>query len=323
VIDTYYAFDFSRPPSRDRAYTTLPFRHNEFNLNLGLVDLRYDDGRVHGRLALHTGTYAQSNYALESPILQHVHETYTGVRLGKTDWWVDMGIFGSHIGFEGAVSMQQWNYSRAIMADFSPYYEAGLKLSGPLTARAAFAFVVVNGWQNIKETNEDKAVGTQLQFQPNDRVLLNWSTFLGNEMPDNVPRRMRLFNDWYGRVRFGRVETALIFDLGLQKRPAGGGYDVWHTAALLTHTQASSRVAVGTRVEYYADKHQVIIATGPNPNGFQTFGASVNLDYAPASNLLWRIEARGFRSKDAIYPSSSGFDRANGFIVTSIAVRVD
>ena len=321
-VDTYYAFDFSKPPTKNRSFTTMPFRHNEFNVNLALVDFQYAGQAVHARMALQTGTYAQANYALEDAPLQNLHEAYAGFRLGKSNWWVDMGVFGSHIGMEGAITMQYWNYSRSLMADYSPYYLAGVKLSGPLSAKTTFTFLVTNGWQNIKETNNDKAFGTQLQLRPNDRVLLNWSTFVGNEAPETAPSQIRIFNDWYASVQVSeKVKAALAFDLGFQKRAVASGYDTWHTAGLLTQFRVAPTVAVGARAEYYLDKRQVIVATG-TPDGFQTVSASVNLDYAPLDNVLWRVEGRVYRSKNAVFPTASGSDRSSGFIVTSIAVSI-
>jgi hypothetical protein len=40
-VDVYYAYAFSRPPSRERSYTTQPLRHHEFNLNLAMIDLKH------------------------------------------------------------------------------------------------------------------------------------------------------------------------------------------------------------------------------------------------------------------------------------------
>ena len=64
-IDSYYAFDFNRPASFDRAYTTQPARHNEFNVNLAFIEAKIDAPRYRGRLALQAGTSVQSNYAGE------------------------------------------------------------------------------------------------------------------------------------------------------------------------------------------------------------------------------------------------------------------
>lgn len=153
-------------------------------------------------------------------------------------------------------------------------------------------------------------------------MLLNWSTFVGNEAPDAAPSQIRMFNDWYASVQVSeQVKAGLAFDLGFQKRAVGNGYDTWHTAALLTQIRVAPTVVVGARAEYYLDKRQVIVATG-TPNGFQTVSASVNLDYAPVDKVLWRVEGRVYRSRDRVFPTASGADRSSGFIVTSIAVNI-
>jgi hypothetical protein len=319
-VDAYYVYDIAKPPSRDRSFTTQPLRHNEFNLNLGLIDLKYASEKAHGRVALQTGTYVQSNYAAEPGLLQNIHEASAGFSPDGA-WWFDMGIFASHIGCESAISRDNYNYSRSLMAEYSPYYEAGLRLSGPVSPKATLGLLVVNGWQNIRETNGDKAVGTQLQVKPNDAVLFNWSTFIGNEAPDNVAKQTRIFNDFYVQARLAKdVESFFMFDVGFQKRPTGG-YARWYSPALVMRFTVSPSVKIGTRVEYYADREQVIVATG-TPNGFQTFGASVNLDYAVSDNFLFRVEGRGFRSKDRVFPSSKGPRDTDGFVTMSFALSL-
>lgn len=318
-VDAYYAYDFAKPPSRDRSFTTQPLRHNEFNLNLATVDVKYAAEKVRGRIVLQTGTYVQSNYAAEPSLLQNIQEASAGFSPGGS-WWLDLGIFASHIGCESAISRDDWNYSRSLMADYSPYYEAGVKLSGPISKTATLAVLVLNGWQNIRETNGDKAIGTQLQVKPNDAVLLNWGTFIGNEAPDSVASQMRIFNDFYAQMRIAKnLEATAMFDFGFQKRPSKDTYASWYSPALLMRYTVSPSVKVGGRVEYYADREQVIVSTGTS-NGFETFGASVNLDYAVSEHFLWRVEARGFKSKDHVYPSSKGLRDTDGFITTSFAV---
>lgn len=318
-VDVYYAYDFAKPPSGDRGFTTQPLRHNEFNLNLALVDVKYAAENVRGRFALQTGTYVQSNYATEPSLLKNIHEANAGFRPGGS-WWLNLGIFASHIGLESAVSKDNWTYSRSLMAEYSPYYEAGFKLSGALSDKITLGMFVLNGWQNIRETNSDKAIGTQFQFKPNNAVVLNWSTFLGNEAPDTVSSQMRIFNHVYGLVSLkNSFDAAVAIDVGLQKRPLKSTYASWYAVTLLARYAVSPTVRVGARVEYYADKEQIIVATG-TPNGFQTFGASVNVDYAASENFLFRVEARQFRSKDDVYPSAKGLRRDDGFITTSFAV---
>ena len=73
-------------------------------------------------------------------------------------------------------------------------------------------------------------------------------------------------------------------------------------------------------MERYSDPDQVIIATGED-YGFQTWGGSVGLDLAVASQALWRTEVRGYTGDDALWPDpDGGLRKTGGFIVTSLAL---
>lgn len=102
-VDSYYAWDFNQPADQNRTYTTQPLRHSDFNLNLGLLEARYQSAGLRGRLGLQTGTYVQSNLATEPALLQPVYAASAGVQL-QEGLWLDAGIFPSHIGFEGILS---------------------------------------------------------------------------------------------------------------------------------------------------------------------------------------------------------------------------
>lgn len=146
-VDGYYAWDFGRPPSFDRSFaggtvfTTQPPWHNEFNVNLVFVEARLDAPRVRGRLALQAGTSVQSNYSGEptngsvsgSSLARNLQEAYAGVKLGSTVW-VDAGIFYSHVGMEGWVSRDNPTYTRSLVADYSPYYQSGVKATSGSTS---------------------------------------------------------------------------------------------------------------------------------------------------------------------------------------------
>lgn len=91
-------------------------------------------------------------------MLKHVYEAYAGFRpFAKA--WLDLGIFGSHIGFESAISKDNRTLTRSIMADNSPYYESGARLTYEVDPKLTLTGLVLNGWQNIRETNQSKALG--------------------------------------------------------------------------------------------------------------------------------------------------------------------
>ena len=82
----------------------------------------------------------------------------------------------------------------------------------------------------------------------------------------------------------------------------------------------SNNLSLAGRLEFYSDENGVIIPSNP-PNGFQTLGYSLNLDYAVTENALWRIEARSFNSKDLIFMNEGTPTDTNFFLGTSMSVR--
>lgn len=57
-VDTYYAYDFGRPASFDRVFTTQAARHDEFNINLAYVAGSLDQpagARTSGTAGRHLG----------------------------------------------------------------------------------------------------------------------------------------------------------------------------------------------------------------------------------------------------------------------------
>lgn len=316
-VETYYSFDFSNPDNHEKsAFLYNHNRHNELNLNLGLLKASYNTDRLRANLGIMLGTYAQYNMAVEQGLLKNLYEANIGVKISKkSNLWVDAGIMPSHIGFESAIGKDTWNLTRSILAENSPYYESGVKLSYTSTnEKWCLAGLVLNGWQRIQRVpgNQTPAFGTQLTYKPNTNVTLNWSTYVGNEQPDSTSK-WRYFNNFYGQFQLNE-KLGLIagFDFGFeQKANKSSEYNRWLTPILVARFAATDKFRIAARAEYYQDKNGVIIVTG-TPNGFQTFGYSLNFDYAIIDNFLWRVEGRVFDSKDKIFA-----DKNQNFYLTS------
>jgi hypothetical protein len=328
-VDAYYAWDVSRPQALDRAYTTQPARHSEFNVNLAFLEARVDRGRVHGRLAFQAGTSVQSNYAAEPrlgsvsgpDVSRFLQEAYVGVRVAAP-LWVDAGVFYSHIGQESWASRDNPVYTRSLIADYTPYYSAGVRAVWQPRATVTVHVHLVNGWQNVSETNEDKALGLRVEFAPSATVLLGYSGYVGDEQPDSLPNRLRLFTQVFARL--GRPDRAALWltaDLGRQQRP-GAGASTWYGLAAIGRVAVGGTFAVSGRIERYADPDGVIVAS-PIAGGFETTGASVGLDVTLPEGFLWRTELRGFRGDQAIYlDRDGGPSRTAAVVVTSLALSL-
>lgn len=324
-LETYYSYDFANPVNHNRpGFVYSHNRHNEVNLNLGFVKLAYNTDKVRGNIALMTGSYANANLAAEQGVLKNIFEANAGVKLSKTkNLWVDAGIFASHIGFESAIGKDCWNLTRSILADNSPYYESGVKLSYTSDNEKWFiSGLILNGWQRIQRVdgNNTPAWGHQLTFKPNSKITLNSSSFIGSDTPDSI-RQMRYFHNFYAQIQLNeKFGLTAGFDIGAQqKSKESSDYNTWYTPILIAKYSPTEKISIAARGEYYRDANGVIIATN-TPNGFQTYGYSLNLDYTILNNIVWRIEGRGFTSKDEIFTLDKQPTTQNYFVTTSLAV---
>ncbi|MGF7217410.1 hypothetical protein GGR92_003584 [Spirosoma lacussanchae] len=328
-VEAYYTHDFTAPKtSQERpGFLYNHKRNRELNINLAYARLAYATDRVRGNLALQVGTYGQYNYAAEQGLVKPIFEANAGVKLSRQrDLWLDAGLFSSHIGFESAISKDCWTLTRSILAENSPYYLAGAKLTytspnGKWTLLGS----ALNGWQRIKKVEgyTGPSFSTQVQFRPSSRLTLNWSSFLGSDRPDSL-RQGRFFNNLYAIINpAGRVGLILGFDIGADRKPVtdsgqrvGKGAYIWYSPVMIARLKTSATSYLNGRVEYYDDRNGVIIGT---PD-FRTWGYSLGYDYAILPTALFRIEGKLYNSQTSIFATQSGTGRSNASLTTSLAV---
>lgn len=321
AVDVYYGYDFSEPLARERLYTTQAYRHNEFNLNWGYIRARYATERVRATLALQTGTYVRANYAAEPDELTRlIAQANAGVKLGE-GVWLDMGILPSHIGYESTFSGDNEIYTRALMAENSPYYETGAQSTTKVSEKLTMKFLVLNGWQNIAETNDAKSLGFGMTYNPNGKTELSYNSYYGNEAPDGGEAKRRYFHNVYASYAVSEsLSLAGSVDYGRQELWGSDEKGSWWAAMIIGRYQLSKRIALASRVEHYNDSNQIIVLTDTS-NGFQTSSASLNFDYVPAPNFLVRFEARGYDSKDNVFVGEGGYSERNALLVTSLSFK--
>jgi Putative beta-barrel porin-2, OmpL-like. bbp2 len=325
--EVYYLYDFNKPSDGNRpGFIYSHNRHNEFNLNLGFLKASYATERVRANLAIATGTYMNANYTAEPGVLQHIFEGNIGIKLSKKkNLWLDVGILPSHIGFESAISKECQTLTRGLLAENSPYFEAGAKLTYTSDNKKwIVSSMVLNGWQRITRINDNSLMswGTQLQFKPSDKVLLNYSTFIGTDKPDSA-RLLRLFHNFYGIFSLNnKLDLIIGFDTGTEeKNPGGDSKNSWFALIGILKYSINNKWAVAGRIEHYNDKNGVIISTS-TPNGFQTTGVSLNIDCVPVTNVVIRVEGRNFTSRDAIFNKGNSLTKNNSSIVSSITISL-
>lgn len=314
--ETFYAYDFNQPDGNRRpGFLYSHNRQNEFNINLAYLKAAYSSRKTRANLALATGTYIADNYAAEPQVLKNILEANVGLKLGEKTW-LDAGIMPSHIGFESAVSKDCWTLTRGILAENSPYFEAGAKITHTPNDNWTLAALVLNGWQRIARVNKTPAFGTQILWKPNAKTTLNWSTYVGNERPDTA-KQWRFFNNFYGIFQISeKIGLTAGFDIGTEKSASGNSSNIWFTPVVVLRTQLNEKWAMAFRAENYTDKDAVIIGI---PD-FSVSGGSVNLDFLPAPNAMLRFELRYLGENDAIFLGKNELKKGAFYGTTSLAV---
>jgi hypothetical protein len=322
--EAFYSYDFNQPDDHERPSFLYNFdKHNQPNINFALLKGGYQQVRFRANLALAAGTYVNSNYAAEPDWAKPLFEANVGFKLMKQEeLWIDAGVFASHIGFESAIGKDNYSLTRSLCAEGTPYYESGVKLGYTTASRKwLFSLLYLNGWQHIQRPdNASPAFGTQITFTPNDRVLINSSSFFGNELPDSA-QRPRLFHNLFSTfVLADKWNLIAAFDIGWQQQAKpSSNYDTWYNPTLVLRFKPTGRTALSARAEYFSDKAEVINTTSSG-NGFETFGWSVNADWQLGNHFLWRAEYRSFNSNNAMFMKDNQMVTSNAALTTSLCL---
>jgi hypothetical protein len=321
-VDAYYAYDFARPFDGERRYTTQAVRHDEFNVNLAWLGVTLERSRTHARLALQAGTSVQANYSGEPrvgatsgpDVARFLQEAFVGVKLGK-NVWLDGGIYYSYIGLEGWTSADNPTYTRSQVADYSPYYLSGVRLTWQAAPQLSAQLHVNNGWQKISENNRSKAVGVRLDYTVSPVFTVSYANFIGNERPFGEASHRRVFHQVMAKGTLPRsTQWQSQFDVGQQDGQS------WYGVVAIVRHPITSRVAVNGRLERYDDPQQIIVTT-LTASGFVANGVSAGVDVRLDGGVTWRSEWRTIRGERAVFPERAVFQygRTNAMLVTSLS----
>ncbi len=317
-MDTYYGYNFNRPSSNTSPYFVTSNRHDEMNVNLAYIDLRYRSTNFRARFVPGFGTYVNSNYANESGTLKNIIEASIGIKLSaKHNIWMDVGVLGSPYTNESAISKDHLMYTRSFAPENVPYYLTGVKVSVPLDSKWTAYLYLLNGWQVIQSNDKNKAIGTQVEFRPNKKMLFNWDTYIGgNQTTQNPDFRTRYFTDlyWIYKANDKFDATSCVY-IGIQERAQASSGN-WWTANLIGRYHFSQTLSLSGRIEYYNDTgvHQIPV-TGIAE--FRSYSTGLCLNYKANHNALLRLDGRHFFSPDNLYQDEKSNPTQTGYLLTA------
>ena len=323
--EAYFVSDFNLSQKGDRQSFYYNYNRNkQIEFNQSSLKFNLSNPKIEMNFALHTGTYVQDNYVAEPKFSKHILEANLNVALNNNKTvYFSVGVMPSHIGFESTVAFDNWNLTRSLLAEQSPYYETGFKLTYRPNQKYEFATLFLNGWQKINPLNFKavRSFGTQLKFIPNANVSFNWSLYAGSESR-GVSSEFRLFNNFYSQITLNKKWRMLAgFDLGMQQKyPKANAYNFWFSPILISQYSFNDKLKTAIRFEHYQDKKNVIVSTlGSSP--FIVSGLSLNADYFILPNFLFRMELRGLYGSSNVFQSDANQLKNNRFFATSMAYK--
>lgn len=313
-MEAYYLHDFSDPDYTDRQpFLTNYNNQQQLDINIAVIRADYKKGRLKSRLALQLGSFPNNNY-LEEPQLSILQEAWIAYELDKNSKWeLKAGIMPSNLGMEGVDPFENISMTRSLYAELSPYYLTGAMLSFKPSARWRFAVIGSNGWGNITRIHSpsiqfsSQGIGTQVNYE-RKKLSLNWGTYIGKNY-SRYGYTQRIFNSLGMNWNISRkFRLQFEHDLGLQKEKAPSkAYDYWNSSSLQLQYSMTNQFRIAARAEHFDDINGLV---GPvyaqlNPPvytyGLQTFSYSINFDYQPMDQLLFRLEPRLFMAPEEVY----------------------
>tara|TARA_B100000508_G_scaffold138392_1_gene134442 strand:- start:38526 stop:39593 length:1068 start_codon:yes stop_codon:yes gene_type:complete len=308
-VDAYYSYDLNEPHDHNRPDFLFQYnRNNQIGINMAVAKVSYTRGGLTANLGLNTGDFPAANMAHERELLRMLYEANINYRFLKK-FEFTMGMFGSHMGFESALSYDNLLTSHSLTSEWTPYYLAGAKLGYNASDKWYFGVTVANGNQTITENegNTNKLLGLQATWSPSEKVTVNYSNMYYNDQPDSAANFI-FYNNLYSTMALSKkLDLVVGFDFALSDNRVTNKQDNIYAGSLLARYKLSDQFAVAGRYEYYSDEAGVFIQTDV-VNPFVTSCYSLNFDYSPIKNVKFRLEGRMFSAEKPFYRDDSDYD---------------
>lgn len=298
-VDAYSAISRNDPADRHNFQAgvgTTGSRSTPLNLNLFAVDIQRKPARWGFHLIAGAGTamdivHSGESASLRREIRRYVYQASVATRVSQKVE-LEAGIYPSHIGFESFLSKDNWTYTRGWLAEFSPYYQTGVKATFHIRPHLSAQVHVVRGWQLIGDNNHARSFGTQLAWT-GERLSVAVNTLAGPELPNDTHHRRTLVDLVVSGQLTPGTSIAGSLDAGQQQDPAGGRSH-WWAAGVQGRRAMTSRLALAARIERFVDPRGVVAGDLKAVTGITS---TLEL----RRRVLWKLEARYDLARGAVF----------------------
>ena len=308
LVDTYYQWYSTKTNGMFRAFDG---QHNSFDLSMAEVWLGKaptTDSPIGYKVRLNFGHATSVFTPATDADYKNIEEAYGSylapVGKGLT---IDVGKFVTNAGAEVVEAKDDFNYSRSLLFQLAiPVYHAGIRLTYSPNDKVTLMGGVVNGWNNVADTNTGKTVMASVTLKPNAATSIIENYIGGPEQPGDSTD-WRTLSDTVVSYTVNPT-VSLLVNYDYTRDTVAGVVNTTQGVAGYVKYQANKWVAVVPRIEYFKDANGAPWATGTVQN---LTDFTFTLEVKAADNFLWRTEYRGDFSNKSPFTDSTGVSKKN------------
>ncbi len=172
IFDFYYGLssnrggDHSPDSSNSDNKNTLRYYdnlHDDFSLNLAEINFSASVDKTSFYLDLDFGEFAEQN-APNDEVTKHIGQAFITHNFDDNHS-ISVGKMYTHVGFELAKSIDNWNYSRSYAFSYGgPFWHEGIALKGSYSNGIKAGLFAYDATDSRRDNNDDKTYGAQLGY---------------------------------------------------------------------------------------------------------------------------------------------------------------
>jgi hypothetical protein len=242
-IATSYMYDFNNPDSHNVSLRAFDRDSNSFVLDLFQLEVsrapgedgvgfvtKVNFGKIAERMAADwdgDGTIGNVAEEQNSVELEEAYITYNPP--GLPDFQVKAGKFVTMMGAEVIEPWRNANVSRSLAFTWAiPLTHTGVMTSYAISEQASVTLGIVNGWDNVVDSNDGKSVHAGVTITPVEQFSLAITGMYGAEQPDNGYSKRGLADVVATIKPIDDFVITLNYDYGNESGLGIGGNEQWN-----------------------------------------------------------------------------------------------
>ncbi len=317
LLDLYAQHDFNMAPEEAPDLHAFELRDDQLALNFarltlahrpGLFGFRIDAGVGDTPAAYYRSDPATLRYSDASRGFSYVEQAFvTYVAPAGRGLAVDIGKFGTPVGFEENETPTNWNYTRGLLFTLAePTYHSGARATYPLTDDLALSAFWLNGWNtNVLEGTTMRSYAAAASWNATKKLELS-GTYAGGL--ERAPRRLSDPTLTFRHVFAGTAVFALLsqlrfattLDYGHDERDGGA---TWWGVGGYVRAEPREWLAATLRGEAFADPQAFMTGTRQ-----RIAGATATVEVRGETRkvfLIGRVELRRDQSDTRVFATQS------------------